>query len=50
MKELFASGSAGLGGLLFFFLFFCGVIVWVMRPGSKNEYKKDAEIPLKEDQ
>jgi cbb3-type cytochrome oxidase subunit 3 len=49
MKELFASSDLGLVGLLFFFLFFCGVLVWVMRPGSKNKYKKDAEIPLKED-
>lgn len=49
MKELFASSGAGLIGLLFFFVFFCGVLFWVMRPGSKDKYSQDAEIPLKED-
>lgn len=49
MKELFASADLGLLGLLFFFLFFCAVLVWVMRPGSKSKYKQDSEIPLKED-
>ena len=48
MKETFASGAAGLTGLLFFFLFFVGVIVWVFRPGSKKKYEKDARIPLEE--
>lgn len=49
MKELFANADLGLVGLLFFFLFFCGVLVWVMRPGTKKKYKQDAQIPLKED-
>lgn len=49
MKELFASGDMGLIGLLFFFLFFCGVLFWVMRPGAKKKYSRDAQIPLKED-
>lgn len=48
MKEIFASPSYGLIGLLFFFLFFCGVTLWTFRPSAKNKYKKDAEIPLKE--
>ncbi|MCB1531963.1 MAG: CcoQ/FixQ family Cbb3-type cytochrome c oxidase assembly chaperone [Alphaproteobacteria bacterium] len=50
MKEFFASANAGLIGLLFFFVFFIGVVVWVMRPGSKEKYKEDAQIPLKETQ
>lgn len=49
MKELFASPAMGLLGLLFFFVFFCGVLFWVMRPGSKKKYRQDAEIPFKED-
>lgn len=48
MKEIFASQSAGLIGLLFFFLFFIGVVLWAFRPGSKDKYKDDALIPLKE--
>lgn len=50
MKELFANADLGLLGLLFFFLFFCCVLVWVMRPGSKKKYNQNAQIPLKEDQ
>lgn len=50
MKELFANADLGLLGLLFFFLFFCSVLFWVMRPGSKKKYNQNAQIPLKEDQ
>jgi len=50
MKELFANADLGLLGLLFFFAFFCAVLLWVMRPGSKAQYKRDSEIPLKEDE
>lgn len=50
MKEIFADGSAGLAGLLFFFVFFVGVVLWVMRPGSKDKYQQDAQIPLKENE
>ncbi|MFP4313860.1 MAG: cbb3-type cytochrome c oxidase subunit 3 [Alphaproteobacteria bacterium] len=50
MKELFASANMGLIGLLFFFGFFCLMLIWVLRPGAKSKYKKDAEIPLKEDE
>lgn len=48
MKSFFASADVGLLGLLFFFLFFCGVVVWVFRPGSRGKYQKDARIPLEE--
>jgi cbb3-type cytochrome oxidase subunit 3 len=48
MKEMFASPVFGLLGLLFFFAFFCFVLIWVFRPGSKEKYEKDAKIPLKE--
>lgn len=50
MKELFASPAAGMIGLLFFFLFFCGVAFWTFRPGAKKKYDEIAEIPLKEDE
>jgi cbb3-type cytochrome oxidase subunit 3 len=44
----FASTYAGLGGLLFFFIFFVGMALWIFRPGAKGKYQKDAEIPLKD--
>jgi len=39
----------GIGSLIFFVLFFAGVLVWVFRPGSKEKYRKWGKIPLKED-
>lgn len=48
MKEIFASASYGLIGLLFFFVFFCAVTIWTFRPSAKNKYKKDSQIPLEE--
>ncbi len=50
MKSFFASADAGMVGLLFFFAFFCAVLIWVMRPGSKKKYDEHAEIPLNEDE
>ena len=44
----FIMSNATLIGLLFFFCFFVGVLIWVYRPGSKSTYKNFAEIPLKE--
>lgn len=44
----FLASNAGLIGLLFFFFFFCGVALWVMRPGSGDVYKNSASIPFKE--
>lgn len=46
MKHLFASADLGLIGLLFFFMFFCAVVIWTLRPGAKNNYQKHAAIPL----
>ncbi len=48
MKSFFADPDMGLVGLLFFFVFFCGVLVWTFRPGSKKSYEDKAQIPLKE--
>lgn len=48
MKELFASAEAGLAGLLFFFVFFCGVTLWAYRPSARKTYDKYAHIPLEE--
>lgn len=39
----------GLAGLLFFFIFFVGVLAWVFRPGTKKMYREMSQIPLKED-
>lgn len=44
------ASHAGLIGLLFFFAFFTGVILYVFRPGTKKQYESTAHIPLKEDQ
>ncbi len=44
----FLSQNAGLIGLIFFFIFFCAVVLWVMRPGTKADYKNSASIPFKE--
>ncbi len=48
MKSFFASSEYGMVGLLFFFIFFCGVLIWVFRPNSKKHYDDQASIPLKE--
>lgn len=50
MKSLFASADIGVGGLLFFFCFFCVVAVWTFRPGAKKIYQKYAAIPLEENE
>lgn len=39
----------GTASLVFFFLFFVGVIAWVFRPGSKEKYRNWGKIPLKYD-
>lgn len=44
----FLSDHAGLIGLLFFFIFFLGVLLWVYRPGTNKLYAQQAQIPLKE--
>ena len=46
MKEIFASADVGLIGLLFFFIFFCGVTLWTFRPKAKKKYEEMANIPL----
>jgi cbb3-type cytochrome oxidase subunit 3 len=48
MKEIFASTPIGLIGLIFFFVFFCAVVLWTFRPGAKDKYLKDSQIPLEE--
>lgn len=34
-------------GLLFMTLVFIGVVIWVLRPGSRRHYQGQAEIPFK---
>ena len=48
MKSFFASAEVGMIGLLFFFVFFCAVVLWTFRSGSKNTYEKYGRIPLEE--
>lgn len=49
MKELFANADVGTFGLILFFVFFCVVVAWTLRPSAKSKYKEFGEIPLKED-
>lgn len=49
MKELFANTEAGMIGLILFFILFVCVVLWTLRPSGKSEYKKNGEIPLRED-
>ncbi len=44
------SGNAGLTGLLFFFLVFCGIAVWAYRPSMKKTLEAHKEIPLRGDE
>jgi len=46
MKALFADADYGLAGLLFFFAFFCIILIWTFRPGAKKTYKDFGNIPL----
>ncbi len=48
MKSFFANPDIGLIGLLFFFVFFCGVVIWTFRPGKKKDYQNQGNIPLNE--
>lgn len=36
-------------GLLYFFLVFCAVVIFVMRPSRKQRYEEAARLPLRED-
>ncbi|UUV05556.1 MULTISPECIES: cbb3-type cytochrome c oxidase subunit 3 [Ruegeria] len=33
--------------LLLLFAFFVGIVIWVFRPGAKQEYKDTANIPFR---
>jgi cbb3-type cytochrome oxidase subunit 3 len=49
MKELFASSSYGIVGLIIFVAFFVGILIWVLRPGAKAKFQDHANIPLKDE-
>jgi cytochrome c oxidase cbb3-type subunit 4 len=36
-------------GLIYFFIVFCAVVVFVMRPSRKKHYEEAARMPLRED-
>lgn len=44
----FLNMHAGTLGLLIFFIFFVVMLAWIFRPGSKDIYIAQANIPLKE--
>ncbi len=48
MKE-FLITNAPIIGLLFFFSAFCFVIIYLLKPRTKKECEKHAQIPLKDD-
>ena len=50
MKELFASASFGLIGLIFFVVLFAMILIWLFQPGAKEYFKKQGKIPLKDDE
>jgi len=49
MNEVFASANAGFIGLALFIAMFLMVLVWVLKPGSKEHFKKFGDIPLKDE-
>lgn len=49
MKETFANAEIGLIGLAIFITIFSVVLVWVLRPGAKEYFKKFGDIPLKDE-
>ncbi len=36
-------------GLVYFFVVFCAVVIFVMRPSRKKQYEDAARMPLRED-
>lgn len=50
MKQIFASADYGLIGLLFFFVFFCAITIWTLRPSAKKNYQNHGNIPLRENE
>lgn len=50
MKQIFASADYGLIGLIFFFVFFCAITLWTLRPWAKKTYKNHGNIPLQENE
>jgi cytochrome c oxidase cbb3-type subunit IV len=37
-------------GLLFMTLFFVGALLWAIRPGTRERYRDQAEIPFRHDE
>ena len=46
MSLLFANASAGLIGLLFFFIIFVGIVVWAYMPANRERLEAHGRIPL----
>ncbi len=36
-------------GLIYFFVVFCAIVIFVMRPSGKQRYEEAARQPLRED-
>ena len=50
MSMLFASGSAGLIGLLFFFAIFTGIAIWAYWPANRDQLEAHGRIPLEDNE
>jgi cbb3-type cytochrome oxidase subunit 3 len=44
----FIADNATIIGLIFFFSFFLGVVIWIMQPSQKDNFEKYSKIPLKD--
>lgn len=49
MKEMFASPTFGLIGLLLFFSVFVLILIRLYAPGGKEKFEKHGDIPLEDD-
>lgn len=45
----YIAANAGVIGLIFFVIFFLLVLLWLYRPGAKEQFEQHGNIPLKED-
>ncbi|PIR33540.1 MAG: CcoQ/FixQ family Cbb3-type cytochrome c oxidase assembly chaperone [Alphaproteobacteria bacterium CG11_big_fil_rev_8_21_14_0_20_44_7] len=43
------SGTAGIIGLLFFFIVFLGIAIWTLNPKNKKRIEELKNIPLKDE-
>lgn len=49
MEEIVQSPLWGIVSLIFFVVFFSGVLIWTFRPSAKKHYKECGKIPIKKE-